>query len=349
VKAAGAPPVTVIGAGAIGGTIGAHVVRAGTPVRFVDADPDHVAAMRARGLTIKGFAETFTVPVEAANPSELMDPLGTVLLAVKAQHTADALKSVAPLLGPDSCVVSLQNGLCERLIADVVGADRTVGCLVNLSADYLEPGVIAYGGVGAVRLGELDGRLSDRVLELQRLLSAWGPVEVTDNVWGYLWAKLGYANMMFATAMTDEPAGETISAYRPLMVELASEVYEVAAREGVRPEPFDGIEPDLYHPPQTRDWTAIDASFDRWLEKSKSNQKTRTGIWRDLAVRRRRTEVDEQIGRVAEIGRGHGLPMTLTSRLTEMIHELEDGTRQRGRGNVDELESLRRTTGDTSP
>jgi 2-dehydropantoate 2-reductase len=174
-------------------------------------------------------------------------------------------------------------------------------------------------------------------------------VEVTDNVWGYLWAKLGYANMMFATAMTDEPAGETISAYRPLMVELASEVYEVAAREGVRPEPFDGIEPDLYHPPQTRDWTAIDASFDRWLEKSKSNQKTRTGIWRDLAVRRRRTEVDEQIGRVAEIGRGHGLPMTLTSRLTEMIHELEDGTRQRGRGNVDELESLRRTTGDTSP
>jgi 2-dehydropantoate 2-reductase len=66
------------------------------------------------------------------------------------------------------------------------------------------------------------------------------------------------------------------------------------------------------------------------------------GIWRDLAVRKRRTEVDEQIGAVLEIGRDHGLPMPLTGRLVTTIHELEDGTRQRTVANIDELELVRR-------
>jgi 2-dehydropantoate 2-reductase len=341
--------VTIVGAGAIGGTVGAYLARSGTPVEMVDKDAAHVAAMAGGGLTIQAFDETFTAAVEAIIPAQLSGPLEVVLLAVKAQHTADAVSSIAPLLTADSTVVSLQNGLCPRTIAAAIGEPRTIGALVNFSADYLEPGLITYGGAGTVRIGGLDGKPSPRLEAAAALLSGWGTVQVTGNIWGYLWGKLGYANMLFGTALTDETMADIIDRYRPLMVELAAEVYEAAAREGVRPEPFDNVEPSLYYPRETHDWDRINASLDDLVSRRKVDQKARSGIWRDLAVRKRRTEVDEQIGAVLRIGRGHGLPMPLTDRLVTMIHELEDGARQRALASVDELELLRRSTAAAGP
>jgi len=334
--------LTIVGAGAIGGTVGAYLARAGEPLTLADRDAAHVAAMRERGLTIQGFAETFTVPVDARRPDELTGPLDTVLLAVKAQHTADAVAAIEPLLTPASAIVSLQNGLCERIIAELVGPDRTVGSFVNFSADYIEPGVIAYGGPGSVYVGELDGRESDRVRTLKDVLSHWGTVQVTRNIWGYLWGKMGYANMLFATALADETMADVIDRYRPLMVELSSEIYAVADREGVTVEPFDNVEPSLYYPPEQRRPAAIDRSFDELVARRRRDGKSKSGIWRDLAVRHRKTEVDQQIGLVADIGAGHGLPMPLTRRLVAMIHELEDGRRAMSWDNVDELDGVRR-------
>jgi 2-dehydropantoate 2-reductase len=333
--------VTIVGAGAIGGTVGAYLARAGRDVLLVDADAAHVAAMQRDGLEIQAFDETLRTPVAATSPDGLDGPLELVLLAVKAQHTGDAIARLAPLLAHDGTVVSLQNGLCERAIAAAVGPERTVGALVNFSADYLEPGVIAYGGPGTLKLGELDGRDSERLEALAELLSPWGTVQTTGNVWGYLWGKLGYASMLFATALTDETMADAIDARRALMVELATEIYEVAAREGVTPEAFDDVEPGLYHPREARRWEAIDASLDKLVARRRRDQKSRSGIWRDLAVRKRRTEADQQIGLAADIGAGHGLPLPLTRRLVAMVHELEDGTRQRRLENLEELDAVR--------
>lgn len=335
--------ITIVGAGAIGGTLGAAVSRAGEDVFLVDLAKDHVRAMQEHGLTILGMEpeETYTAPVRAGTPDDLQEPLQIVILAVKAQHTEDAVREILPRLAPDGYIASMQNGLCERIIAGLVGAERTVGCFVNFSADYLEPGVIQYGGLGSLFLGELDGSLSPRVLALQRILSAYGDVRVTDNIWGYLWGKLGYANMLFATALTNETMADAIDRYRPLMVDLAAEVYEVAAREGVYPEPFDSIEPSLYFPRATRDEGAIFQNLDDLVARRRRDVKVRSGIWRDLAVRQRRTEVDQQIGLVAEIGKEHGLPMTLTRAVISMIHELEEGRRNMTDQNLDELDALR--------
>src|SRR5579872_4113267 len=183
---------TVFGAGAIGGTIGAHLVRGGERVLFVDKDVDHVRAMRERGLTIRGFAETFSVPVEATTPDALPDQLDTVLLAVKAPATEEAVNSFAERLAPDGCVVSTQNGLNELVISRIVGQQRTIGAFVNFSADYLEPGLIHFGGRGTFVIGELDGSLTPRLEQLQHALGHWGNVQQTDNIWGYLWGKQAY-------------------------------------------------------------------------------------------------------------------------------------------------------------
>lgn len=332
---------TVIGAGAIGGTIGAHMVRSGESVAFVDRDPDHVRAIRARGLTIRGFRETFTVHAPAFTPEQLEGPLEAVLLAVKAHHTEAALAPVVDRLAPDGFVVSLQNGLCETVIARLAGGGRTVGAFVNFGADYLEPGLIHFGGMGAFRIGELDGTLTPRLEDLRRAFSAWGPVEVTDNIWGYLWSKMGYANMAFATATVDADAGEVIDRHRLLMAALMAEVFEVAEREGVRLEPFDAIEPSVYYP-RRRGEAEVLWSFEPMVHPAVPSEKRRTGIWRDLAVRHRPTEVDMQIGLCAEIGARHGLSMPLTRRLVAIVHEIEQGRRQLAWDNVEELERLRR-------
>jgi 2-dehydropantoate 2-reductase len=335
---------TIVGAGAIGGTLGAYMARAGEDVTFVDADRAHVAAMRERGLTIRGYKETFTVPARAFTPEEAPGPVEALLLAVKAQHTEAALGAIVDRLAPDGFVVSLQNGLCEDVIRQIVGAERTVGCFVNFSADYLEPGLVHYGSEGALYLGELDGAMSDRLQALGRAFAHWGPVRLTDNIWGYLWAKMGYANMLFMTATVDATMADVIDRYRPLAAELAAEIYDVAEREGVRLEAFDAIDPSMYHP-RGRDPREVDASFDRLTAWQRTSEKQKSGIWRDLAVRHRPTEVDVQIGRAALIGARHGLAMPLTRRLVDIIHDLEQGRRAMSWDNVEELERLRRGEG----
>jgi 2-dehydropantoate 2-reductase len=340
--------ITIIGAGAIGGTLGAHLVRAGHDVLLVDNVEEHVNAIERSGLAIEGN-RTFRVRVPAVTVAGLADALGgrppeAVFLAVKAMHTAAALEPVAPLLGVESFVVSMQNGLNETVIAKRIGAEKTVGAFVNFGADYLGPGRIMYGGAGALYLGELDGRMTPRLQQLGAILKD-GFLEntrLTPNIWGYLWGKLGYASMLFATAVVDETMADVLAdpAGRPLLANLAGEVVAVADAEGVRSEGFDGYDPNAMRFTAQRDWDGIQRSLDRLVEFNRHSLKQKSGIWRDLAVRRRRTEVDVQLGAVVDEGRAHGVRAPLNERLVAMIHDLEDGRREMHPQNLDELRRL---------
>ena len=114
--------ITIYGAGAIGGLTGAYLARAGEDVLMVDRVVEHVEAMHCQGLKITG-ADAFTVPVRACRPQELRGPLGLTCLAVKSQDTDAALDVLAPLVGPETLVVSLQNGMNPPRIAARLGAD----------------------------------------------------------------------------------------------------------------------------------------------------------------------------------------------------------------------------------
>lgn len=326
----------VFGAGAIGGTVGAHMVRGGESVLFVDRDIEHVRAMQQRGLTIRGFSETFTVQVEATTPDLLpKDQLHTVLLAVKAPATEDAVKTFAHQLAPDGAVVSLQNGLNELMIARLVGENRTVGAFVNFSADYLEPGLIHFGGRGTFVIGELDGSLSPRLERLKRALSHWGDVQITDNIWGYLWGKQAYGAMLFATALTNDSMADAIDQHRSVMVALANEVLSVATLRGVHPLGFDGFDPSAI---SSSDQQVIQRSLDQLVAIRHTDQKTHSGVWRDLAVRKRRTEADAHFLPIVAYAAELQLEVPLLTRMIGMIHEIEDGQRDFSAANLDELE-----------
>ncbi|PLR77038.1 hypothetical protein CU633_12530 [Bacillus sp. V3-13] len=335
----------IVGAGAIGGVIGAYLVKGGHHVTFVDKDKAHVLKMRKEGLCIKGQSDSFTVPVKVFINEEFKtqsEPIDKVLLCVKAHHTVDAVNSFKHRLHDDSYVVSFQNGLCELEIANLIGKERTIGCFVNLFADYLEPGIINYGGIGSVYIGELDGTNTARVRELAHDLSVWGNTRVIYNIFGYLWSKLAYGAILTATALTNETIADLIESdyHRNMLLDLASEVLQIAHHKGIKPEGFDDWEPSIVYPRGMRDEEKINQSLYVLVKRLRSYTKTRTGIWRDLAVRKRKTEVPQHLNPVIEMGEQAGFNMILLKALLSMIIEIENGERELSLQNLAQLHSL---------
>ena len=210
----------VLGCGAIGGTVAAGLVRDGHEVLVCDADPAVVSAVNSAGLRIEGPVEEFTVHPRAVAAADLPERIdGPVLVAVKAHHTRAAAAVLAGRLHGDGFVVSLQNGLTSDVLADVVGPDRVVEAVVNFGADVLEPGVVLRGNRATFMIGELDGRLSERVAALAADIA---DAQGTVNVLGYAWAKEAYGATLFATAVSDLPIFAVFDdpAYRPLLTEV---------------------------------------------------------------------------------------------------------------------------------
>lgn len=331
------------GAGAIGGTIGAHLARAGHEVTLVDSAADHVAAINHAGLQITGPINEFAVRVPAFTPKEVTGTWQTIVLATKAHHTVEATQGLLSHLAADGCVVSAQNGLNERTVAEIAGPERTVGAFVNFGADYLEPGVIHYGGRGAVVVGEIDGTVTRRATAIA---NAWRDFDdramVTSNIWGYLWSKEAYGAMLFATALTNDSIADALDrpAYRDTYIALAREVLAVALARGVHPEAFDGFDPAAYRPDAPV--RAASASLEALVRFNRRSTKTHSGIWRDLAVRKRRTEVDAQLGIVATLGEEAGVPTPLLTRLVELIHDIEDDRRAQSTDSLDALAAAAR-------
>jgi 2-dehydropantoate 2-reductase len=333
--------ILIWGAGAIGGTVGAYLKRAGHEVVFVDVVAEHVAAIRSSGLRITGPVAEFSVQAPAFLPAEVTEKFSRVFLCVKAHHTEEACRALLPHLADDGYVLSLQNGLCERIIADIAGPARTVGAFVNFGADWHGPGEIMYGNRGAVVLGEIDGRMTERLAALHRVMLEFDAAAITtNNIFGYLWGKLAYGSMLFAQALTNDSIADALGNPQnfDLWRRLGAEVMAVAKAENIQPMGFNGFDPAAFFPGASE--AGARASIDKMVAFNRTSTKTHSGVWRDLAVRKRRTEVDVQIFPIAEIGASHGIATPLTRKLVQMIHEVEAGTRAQGAGNLVELAQM---------
>src|SRR5262245_42008878 len=317
--------ILVWGAGAIGGTVGAYLRRAGLPVLFVDRSAEHVAAMKQNGLKITGPIEEFGISAPASLPENVSGRCKLAFLCVKAHDTPAAIEALAPFVADNGCVVSLQNGLNEQVIARRIGEQRTIGAFVNFGADYLSPGVVTYAGHGAVVVGELDGKTTPRIQEIHRLLQIFDKKAVlTPNIWGFLWSKLAYGALLFATALTNQSIADCLAEpkYRPVLIALAREVVAIATEAEIKLEPFDGFDPRAFLP---NSGPAAAASLDALVAHNRRSAKSHSGIWRDLAIRKRKTEVEAQLGPISVTAAKLGMTAPLTRRTADLIHDIEDG------------------------
>ena len=231
--------IAVIGAGGVGGYFGGHLAARGYDVSFL-ARGAHLAALRRDGLTVKGMAVDLTVsPVRSTDDPREIGAVDVVLLAVKTWQLGPAISVLEPLLGPDTAVVTLQNGVdAPTEVARVIGRDAVLPGLAKIFASLEGPGVVRHvGGPASLTFAEWDNRPSDRVDRLRAALADSGvAVTAPTNVWADLWTKfLFVAPFGGLGAVTDAPIGVLRSrpGTRQMLVDGMTEIQRLASAMGV--------------------------------------------------------------------------------------------------------------------
>lgn len=310
--------IAIMGAGGTGGYFGGLLARAGEDVTFI-ARGAHLEALRSRGLTVRSrLAGDFTLPVQAtADPSQI-GPVDLILFCVKTYDTETAAEQVRPLIGRDTVVLSVQNGIDnEERLAQTLGAEHVLGAVAYVVAVVEAPGVIAQtAGPGKIVFGELSGGTSPRAQRLLNVFQRAGiAAEVHPEVRVALWEKFlficGYSGV---TAVTRLPIGAALSCPETsaLLRGMLTEVDAVARAEGVA-LPAD----------------AVDRAF---ATAAGMGPEGRSSLYYDLAAGRR-LELEALNGTVVRLGRRHGIPTPLNFAVYAALKPYAEGTPPfRGKG-----------------
>jgi 2-dehydropantoate 2-reductase len=237
--------VAVVGFGAIGGVISAHLLELGVELTAVTTNPKIAEAVRAHGVRVRGDAAPR--PLE---PTRVVAHLGEsdgrfdyVLMTTQPPQVEAAAREAAPFLAENGRLVCFQNGLCEDRLAAIVGPERVIGAVVAWGASMLEPGRYDRTSQGGFALGRMDGAIDPPLENLGRLLESVGPVTLTQNLKGARWSKLAI-NCGISTLGT--LGGERLGALmrlryvRRLMLDIVTEVVAVARAEAVVLEKVSG-------------------------------------------------------------------------------------------------------------
>ena len=343
--------IGVIGVGAIGGSLGGFMALNGEDVTLIDGWRENVEAIREHGLLLDGSTGEHRVRAEAVHIDEL-DKLDVkfdlLIVAVKTYDSQRVTKLMLPFLKEDSLVISPQNSINELLIAPIVGARRTIGCVTMISAAMMEPGHVTRtdsaaqaGRAEAIcfKVGELDGTITPRVEELARMFEPAGRTVVTDDIWGERWTKLTINCMANSTAaMTGLNTYEIRSGERSrrLMLKLGAESTGVGRALGYNAQvPIAGF--------NFEDLKAAANEGHPELEKAFAgkplNSPGRPSMAQDV-IKGLSTEIDYLNGFVVEEGRRIGMPTPYNAAVVPVVKGIESGEFEVGLENVDRVEAM---------
>ncbi|NKC34399.1 ketopantoate reductase family protein [Falsiroseomonas selenitidurans] len=335
------PRILILGAGAVGGYFGAKLTRAGQDVTLVDPWPEHVAAMRAEGLTIRAMEpeDCHTTPVRALHLSDLAtllrEPAFDIgFLAVKSYDTPWATAMMLPLLAPQAPIVSLQNGINEDAIAAVAGWGRVIGCAIGLlAAELLGPALVQRnsrrGTATAIgmRVGEVHGRVTPRATAIAALLEAADSARVTTNIWGERWSKLtinAMRNPVSAMTGLAGPARDADEAARSLSIRLGSQCVRVGRALGLSLESISGLDIDLLARAESEPEAMAAITRQILAHNNSRSADQRPSMGQDVR-KGRRTETEAISGLVARRGAEVGVDAGLHARVHDIMLRIERG------------------------
>jgi 2-dehydropantoate 2-reductase len=185
--------ICMLGSGALGSALGGVLTEGGNDVWLVDTWAEHVEAMNRKGLTLRDGGIDRTVKVKARAAADGIGPADLVVVLVKSYHTRQAIEKASTIVGPDTVVMSLQNGLGhEEILAEVAGRERVLAGKTYAGGVLLGPGQVIAGTKGkCTYIGELDGRVTDRARRIADIFTRAGlRTEVSANIMGTMWDKL---------------------------------------------------------------------------------------------------------------------------------------------------------------
>ncbi len=316
------PRITIIGGGAIGGITAAWLVRRGFNPTVVETWPEHRQAMIG-GLEVSGCRDSFTVPLDVIEPRALKGPLELVLLAVKSMHTESILRHILPLLDEASTVVSLQNSINEDLIADLIGQERTVGCIVGWGAITEGPGKLSQASPGEFVIGRLNGQRDEKLQQIGKIMGNVAETFITANIYGFLWAKLLANCAISVGALQGKLVAEMVSSPEACraVTGIVGEVLAVAAETGITLETVNvQFKPEFYL--EQKDFIA--ESLLNILRES--HGAILPTAYQDY-LQHRPLETNYINGYVVKKGYEVGIKTPLNSSLVAMMREIEAGRR----------------------
>src|SRR5712672_2380397 len=332
--------IAIVGAGAVGGYAGAHMVQAGEDVTYIDPWPENVEAIRKDGLRITHIrdVEPFTVKPRALHLTEAQQlakeaPIDIAFVCMKSYDTAWATTLIQQYLAPGGYVVSLQNCMNEETIAGIVGWGKTLGCIASsISVNLPEPGHIHRGaGKGGAahtvfRAGEVHGRITQRAEEICRLVSYADSTKVTGNLWGERWSKL-VANVMGngLSACTGLTGGEMLQSepIRRFSTRLGSEAIRVGQAHGYQLEEILHLTPETIARAGEGDETAMQSCDEqRFKDAKRTSSAQRPSMGQDMQ-KGRRTEIEFLNGFVVREGEKVGLSCSANAVLTDIVKRVE--------------------------
>ena len=182
----------IYGAGSLGTVLGAYITKNGGEVELINRNRAHVEALRTNGATVTGTVE-MNVPVKALTPDEMEGPYDVILLMTKQLYNKQVVTDLKPYLSEDGVIVTLQNGLPEPLIAEIVGSEHTMGCVVEWGAALTSPGVCTLTSEPdslSFHMGKMDGISDAQFKRVKDLLELMCPVHEEPNLIGARWSKL---------------------------------------------------------------------------------------------------------------------------------------------------------------
>ena len=317
----------IYGAGSLGTILGAFITKNGGQVDLVNRNKAHVEALQKEGAKVIGTMN-FTQKVTAYTPNEMSGLYDVIFLMTKQQHNAEVVTSIKEFLAPSGVIVTLQNGIPELQIADIVGENRVLGCTVAWGATLKEPGVCELTSAPdslTFSLGSLTPGEHPLLPKVKELLQMMGPVELDANFIGTRWSKLlinsAFSGMSAVLGCTFGEAAKD-RASRKIVQALIKECIDVCAAGGIKIEPVQGKDivklldynnpvkkaiSNFIIPIAIRKHALLRASMLQDLEKGKL------------------TEVDAINGVVSAFGRKVGCPTPMNDKVVEIVHRIEKG------------------------
>lgn len=315
----------IYGAGALGTVLGAYIAKAGRQVDLVNRNAAHVAALREKGAHIVGKVD-FVQKVSALLPSELSGQYDIIILMTKQQHNAEVVDFLKPFLKEDGALCTCQNGMPEPAIAEVIGADRTLGCAIAWGATFKgegvseltsEPSALTFS-LGAYGKG-------NHLADVKALFECMGTVVIEENFIGARWSKL-LINSAFSglSTVTGATFGEVAQnkASRRVAQRIIKECIDVAKAAKITIEPVQGHKIDKlfdYRGPLKK---AI--SFALIPVAMKKHASLVASMLQDIRAGKK-CEIDAINGVVCAFGKKYGVPTPFNDRTIAIVHSLEDG------------------------
>jgi 2-dehydropantoate 2-reductase len=322
--------IAVVGAGAIGGITAALIRQGGYEVELVCKHPELAQTVRTRGVHVTGVRGDFWMPLPAvAAIEELTGKKDCILLATKATAVEEAARRLIPFLKDDTLIVSLQNGICEPAIAEILGRDRVIGCVVGWGATLHAPDEWEMTSTGEFVIGRIDGRPAAGLDPLREMMDRVLPTRLSEEIFAELYSKL-IVNACITSlgALCGLTMGEMLASKkaRSLFIAIMQEAIAVADALPIRVPSYGG-KLDYYSFLKGTGWMddlrrhliirAIGFKYRRL--RSSSLQSLERG---------QSTEIDTLNGTLCREGKRLGIPTPVNDRVVEMIKEIEAGKRK---------------------